>query len=82
MSRTTGKQRMTTYRQRLTDQGFKQFSMYLSPAAASKLDKLREQFLQYTVGEMISALLTQEPLEPLPADSVMSTLVKPGVENQ
>ncbi len=77
MSRTTGKQRMTTYRQRLTDQGFKQFSMYLNPAAARKIDELREQFPQYTVREMVSALLTQEPLESLPADSA-----KPGVESQ
>ena len=60
---TSGRQRMQTYRQRRAAQGSKQYAMYLSPAAVVKLDQLREQWSHYTVGEIVSAVLTQQPLD-------------------
>lgn len=50
-------ERMKAYRARLRERGWKQVAMYLSPDALKRLDELRQQHPEKSVGELVSAEL-------------------------
>lgn len=56
-------ERMKAYRGRLRAQGWKQVAMFLSPEAVSRLEELRREFPEKSIGEIVSDALTNHAQE-------------------
>ena len=61
-------ERMQAYRERLRDRGHKQVAMFLSESATVRLDELRKQFPDITIGEIVGVALTNPDLDRLIQD--------------
>lgn len=56
-------ERMTAYRERLRDRGYKQVAMFLSPSSIAVLDQLRARFPDLTLGDIVGVALADPGLE-------------------
>lgn len=54
------KNRMQAYRARLRERGWRQVAMFLNPEALARLDQLRQQHPDSSIGELVSAALVLE----------------------